>query len=204
MPFWKKRKFRIVDNDGNFRENGIFCSMPWVHFHVAQNGNVTPCCQATWGEEASFGNINNSSIDAIWRGDKIESFRNQMLKGIPHSSCSRCYEKEKSGWISLREITNDKYENKINELILNDFHGSVYENPVYFDIRFSNACNLKCRICNSASSSSWFNDEVELGLVDNNKSALTKAILDEEKFYATLKIKLGRLKRFILQGENHL
>ncbi len=200
MPFFKKRNAERKSVPLSLIDDKVFCVMPWVHFHVGQNGNVTPCCQAPWGEEASFGNINSSSIDAIWKGDKIESFRNQMLKGIPHSSCSRCYEKEKSGWISLREITNDKYEDKINELALKDFHDSVYENPVYFDIRFSNACNLKCRICNSASSSSWFNDEVELGLVDDNKSALTTAIIDEEKFYSEFKNKIGTIEEIYFAG----
>ena len=87
-----------------------------------------------------------------------------MLKGKPAPACTRCYEKEELEWISLREITNDKYENEINELILKEFHSSSYETPVYFDIRFSNVCNLKCRIFNFSSSSSWYNDDLALGI----------------------------------------
>jgi len=138
--------------------------MPWVHLHVTQNGNITPYCQTPCGDEAKLGVINTSSIPENWKGKPFENFRKYMLKGKPAPACTRCYEKEELEWISLREITNDKYENEINELILKEFHSSSYETPVYFDIRFSNVCNLKCRICNFSSSSSWYNDDLALGI----------------------------------------
>jgi len=174
--------------------------MPWVHFHVTQNGNVTPCCQAPWGEDAKLGNINESSIQEIWNGNEFESFRKQMLKGKPHQSCVRCHEKEEMGWISLREITNDKYADQMNWLALNKFKAESYSKPIYFDIRFSNICNLKCRICNFSSSSSWHSDDVALGNIDQSTPALTTSMIDEEKFYLEFKDQVGLIKEMYFAG----
>jgi radical SAM protein with 4Fe4S-binding SPASM domain len=200
MAFWRKKKARIEDEHGQFKDDGVFCAMPFVHFYVAQNGNVTPCCQAPWGEEAKLGDINRQSIQDIWTGKPFEAFRKQMLRGKPHSSCERCHEKEKMGWISLREITNDKYEDEITKLIRNKFQTSSYAQPVYFDIRFSNVCNLKCRICNFSSSSSWYNDDVALGNVDPKTPALTTSIVDERKFYEEFKEQIGTIKEIYFAG----
>ena len=200
MAFWRKKKEIAVNNDGHFKDDGVFCAMPWVHLHVTQNGNVTPCCQAPWGDEAKFGNINTSTIQEVWKGKRFEDFRKQMIKGKPAPACSRCYEKEEMGWISLREITNDKYENEINDLIQNKFHSSSYETPVYFDIRFSNVCNLKCRICNFSSSSSWYNDDLALGNIKPETPALTTSIIDEEKFFREFKEQIGSIKEIYFAG----
>ncbi len=200
MPFWSKKKVSIEDKDGQFKDNGVFCAMPWVHFHVAQNGNVTPCCQAPWGGEAKLGNINEGTIQEIWNSKTFEGFRKQMLKGKPHQACSRCHEKEKMGWVSLREITNKKYENEINDFIGRKFQSSSYEYPVYFDIRFSNVCNLKCRICNFSSSSSWHSDEVALGNIDSSTPVITNAMIDEEKFYTEFNNQIGSIKEIYFAG----
>ncbi len=200
MVFWRKKRGISVDHAGQFKDDGVFCAMPFVHFHVAQNGNVTPCCQAPWGEEAKLGNINVQGIQEIWTGKPFEAFRKQLLKGNAPEVCSRCYDKEKMGWISLREITNDKYQEEINEFIRQKFQAASYSKPVYFDIRFSNVCNLKCRICNFSSSSSWHNDDVALGNIDPNTPALTTSMVDEEKFYSEFKHQIGTIKEIYFAG----
>ena len=200
MFFRRNRKPNAVGKDNQFKDDKVFCAMPWVHFHVTQNGNVTPCCQAPWGDEAKLGNVNQQSIQEIWTGREFEDFRKQMLKGKPHKSCVRCHEKEDMGWISLREISNDKYQDEIAQLIHGKFNSSSYETPVYFDIRFSNVCNLKCRICNFSSSSSWYNDDLALGNIDPKTPALTTSIVDEEKFYAEFKDQIGSIKEIYFAG----
>jgi radical SAM protein with 4Fe4S-binding SPASM domain len=200
MLFWRKKSVISIEHDGQFNDDGVFCAMPFVHFHVAQNGNVTPCCQAPWGDDAKLGNINQQSIQEIWTGKPFETFRKQMLKGKAPEVCNRCYDKEKMGWISLREITNDKYQDEISEFIRQKFHASTYSQPVYFDIRFSNVCNLKCRICNFSSSSSWHNDDVSLGNIDPKTPAISTSILDEDKFYGEFKHQIGTIKEIYFAG----
>lgn len=158
--------------------------MPWVHFHVTQYGTVTPCCQAPWQKEQSFGDINTQTIKEIWQGDKIKSFRKNMLDGKIDKRCDSCFIREKNGFTSLRKITNEKYKHKRDLVLSTNGLGEIGNvMPVYFDIRFSNVCNLKCRICGPWSSSSWFNDAVKLGMIKEDAKALTYAFENTDLFF---------------------
>lgn len=138
-----------------------FCMMPWVHLHVTQTGFVTPCCQAPWDQKTAFGSVNEAPIEEIWNGREIRRFRKNMLKGKPDERCKVCYQKEKNGFQSLRNVTNTDYAHKVNLVNTTQKDGSLPGvKPVYIDIRFSNVCNFKCRICGPWSSSQWHNDAV--------------------------------------------
>lgn len=154
--------------------------MPWIHFHVTQEGYVTPCCQAKWDKELAFGDVNAESIHQIWNGKKINSFRKVMLKGDRDVRCTRCYTKEDEGADSFRNITNKKYQEDVLKIANSDVKS--YVQPIYLDIRFSNKCNLRCRICGPWSSSNWSRDYALLK--DNNKyqdEVITYGINDSER-----------------------
>lgn len=175
--------------------------MPWVHFHVTQYGTVTPCCQAPWQEEQAFGNINKQSIKEIWQGNEIKNFKKNILEGKVDKRCESCFIREKSGFTSLRKITNHKYQHK-RDLVLSTSKlgeiGSVM--PVYFDVRFSNVCNLKCRICGTRSSSSWFNDAVELGMIKEDAKALTYSFENVSSFFLQFEELIPTLEELYFAG----
>jgi radical SAM protein with 4Fe4S-binding SPASM domain len=179
---------------GKTHPKDVFCIMPWVHFHVTQNGTVTPCCQAPWQEEFAFGNINQDSIHQIWHNEKFNSFRKNMQKNQPSLLCSQCYKKEEKGAVSMRQITNKKYAHYFESV------KTVPNQSVYFDLRFSNICNLKCRTCGPWSSSSWFNDAVELGLISKTKEPLTYAIKNTDIFFNELNSLLVNAEDFYFAG----
>ena len=202
MNFLKKIFHSSKINDQrSFEESKTFCVMPWVHFHVTQYGTVTPCCQAPWQEEEAFGNINKQSIKEIWQGEKIKTFRKNILAGKIDKRCESCFIREKEGFTSLRKITNHKYRHK-SELVLSTNKQGGIENtmPVYFDIRFSNVCNLKCRICGPWSSSSWFNDAVALGMVKAESKPLTYSFENSEIFFDQFKELIGSLEELYFAG----
>ena len=156
-----------------------FCMMPWVHLHVTQLGTVTPCCQAPWGAERAFGDVNTQSLEEIWNDEPIRRFRTAMLEGQRDPRCSRCYDKERSGLTSLRQITNDDYTHRLDWVDQTEADGSCPPSrPVYLDIRFSNVCNFRCRICSPASSSRWYEDAKTLGLLGQDAAAVTRAAKD--------------------------
>lgn len=174
-----------------------FCIMPWVHLHVSQNGNVLPCCQAPPHKVHRFGTVNEKSIAEIWEDGPIQEFRKKQLAGEKDHRCKQCYLKEEQGLNSLRMDSNDKFANQVDEVLSGNHN---LKTPVYFDIRFSNACNLKCRICGPWASSSWFKDAVELGMRKPKEKALTLAIEDEDAFFSQMQPLFSRAKEFYFAG----
>lgn len=174
-------------------KNDSFCIMPWVHFHVAQNGNVIPCCQAPPHKVHRFGNINDQSISEIWNGEVIQAFRQKMLHGEKDVRCKQCYLKEEQGLKSLRQLTNQKYNEPSQTT-------KKVSPPKYFDIRFSNACNLKCRICGPWASSQWHKDAIELGMRKKDAKALTISIKNEKIFFTEIEPLLKNAQEFYFAG----
>jgi hypothetical protein len=79
-----------------------------------------------------------------------------MLSETPNAACGRCYEQEQSGFFSGRRSANKHHGHHIKKLEQNPFE------MTYWDIRFSNLCNLKCRSCGHIFSSQWYQDQAKL------------------------------------------
>jgi len=79
-----------------------------------------------------------------------------MLTEQPSAACARCYEQEQAGFFSGRKSANKHHGHHIKKLDTNPFE------LTYWDIRFSNLCNLKCRSCGHIFSSQWYQDQAKL------------------------------------------
>lgn len=148
------------------RDNKSFCMMPWVHLHVTQAGMVSPCCMArdNWNDQLALGNIREQTIEEIWNGPAIREFRKKLLRGEPDYRCTGCYESEALGAGSLRLGVNEWFSHKTPWAENTCEDGlSLDSKPIYWDVRFSNVCNLRCRICNPWASSRWHEDAKLLG-----------------------------------------
>lgn len=144
--------------------------MPWIHFHAGDSGYVKACCVAN----ITYGNINNQSLKDIWNDKPINDLRDKFSKGESDKRCFVCINREKAGGKSIRQETHEKYKGiNINEL----------KTPFYFDIRFSNVCNFKCKTCWHGASSKWFEDAKKLGRNVSEK-AIIKNINDFNDFIA--------------------
>ncbi|MBL8833910.1 MAG: radical SAM protein [Rhodospirillales bacterium] len=66
-----------------------WCSMPFNSLSVWADGGVTPCC-SFMGKNLTLGNIKESSLEEIWRGEKIEKLRNEFRTGKLNPSCELC------------------------------------------------------------------------------------------------------------------
>ena len=132
----------------DFTNKKHFCILPWIHFHVSQNGRVSPCCN----NNRYLGNIQQNSINEIWNGKPFEELRTQFKNNILDKRCVHCYNIEASGKKSMRQISNEKYTNELNRVETNK------PEPIYLDIRFSNICNFKCKTCWHGNSSAWFKE----------------------------------------------
>jgi radical SAM protein with 4Fe4S-binding SPASM domain len=135
-------------------ESKTFCIYPWIHLHAYPTGEAYPCCHSEM--KYPVGNCRNNSLSEIWQDKPMQQLRADMLNETPNAACSRCYEQEQSGFFSGRKSANKHHGHHIKKLDKNPFE------MTYWDIRFSNLCNLKCRSCGHIFSSQWYQDQVKL------------------------------------------
>jgi sulfatase maturation enzyme AslB (radical SAM superfamily) len=135
---------------------------PWIHLHAYPTGEVHPCCHAEW-KVPPVGNARNNTLKEIWNSPEQRQLRVEMLNETPSAACTRCYEQEASGFFSGRRSANKHHGHNINKVKSTHADGTVDEfQMTYWDIRFSNLCNLSCRSCGHIFSSSWYQDQVKL------------------------------------------
>jgi len=145
-------------------ESKTFCIYPWIHLHAYPTGEAYPCCHAEM--KYPVGNCRSNTLSEIWQDQPMQKLRADMLSETPNAACGRCYEQEQSGFFSGRKSANKHHGHHVKKLERNPFE------MTYWDIRFSNLCNLRCRSCGHIFSSQWYQDQAKLagpGWKDQNQ-----------------------------------
>lgn len=154
-------------------ESKTFCSALWTGIYQAPDGNVSPCC--VW--KKPLGNVNDFSISEIYKSDRVRNLKEKMLKGEYLTECNYCNKIEAdTGDVSSREFFNKHFFDSI------DFE-STDDKFVYWDLRISNLCNFKCRMCSHGLSSEWYDDWQKIK--GTHKPKVVK-IDDKSKFWDEL------------------
>ncbi len=144
----------------------------------------------------------NPNLADAWNSGNMKQLRRNMLEGKKSTICTSCYKYEALGNSSERNLYNRDYQDYFNRISETGADGSLPEvNVPIIDIRFSNKCNYKCRICSSEFSTMWYEDEVKL-----NKSPDTelvkevRAATDGAAFWESYKTMLPQAKRIHFAG----
>ena len=138
-----------------------FCMIPWIHLHGWPDGRAYPCCLGKG--EHPVGNLKEQTMLEVWNADAMREMRKNMLADKPSKECTACYEQETMGFSSMRNNSNKTFGHLVNEVDQTLEDGTHPEMKIrYWDVRFSNICNLKCRSCGSIFSSRWYDDDVKL------------------------------------------
>ena len=149
-----------------------FCIIPWIHIHHWPNGNVYQCCITDMRNVA--GNLQDNTMDEIWNNDHYKKLRLDLLDGKKPKSCMKCYEQEDKGIRSFRVNANWTFDHHL-------YPKAEETNPdgsldkmdlIYWDFRFSNLCNMKCRMCGGHLSHLWHEDEKKLYKRTSENSAI--------------------------------
>ena len=136
------------------KDSKTFCIYPWIHLHAYPTGEAYPCCHSEMAYP--LGNCHFKTLEEIYRDAPMQGLRDDMLNERPNPACGRCYEQEESGFFSGRKSANKHHGHHIKRINDGKFKMS------YWDIRFSNLCNLSCRSCGHIFSSSWYADQAKL------------------------------------------
>ena len=138
-----------------------FCTIPWNSISITSTGTYRPCCLV----QNNLNNENGRELN-VNSGDSIEDarsspamvqLRKDLLRGLKPTQCSVCWDIEDAGGSSKRNLTLFEIEAPNHYDVWTDDKQLLSA----VDLKLGNLCNLKCRICDT-SSSSTFSKEVLL------------------------------------------
>jgi sulfatase maturation enzyme AslB (radical SAM superfamily) len=141
--------------------SNFFCPLPWISTSVRNDGNIRVCCHANQGPKRGVLNWPVDDIDGSRNSPRLMRMRQQILSGKWPQDCIRCKKESEAG---IR--TRFQYESEIWQDLI-DFEkashitgddGLIHEWDfplIYYDMRFGNFCNLKCKYCSVYSSSAF-------------------------------------------------
>ena len=153
-----------------------WCPVPWIFQAVRNNGDIRVCCQANIAkskgtlkkEDGSLFNARFDSLKEARNSPTLRKIRLEMLEGKNPEACIRCEREDAAGVVSRRNYENKNWKetfdiNKARALTNPD--GSIDPEKIpliYYDLRFGNLCNLKCRMCGPTDSNYWYSDQVKV------------------------------------------
>lgn len=166
--------------------DNLNCSWAYNDLFVGTRNNVAQCCMQGRGWESP----DWSKVDDLnnWYANfaPFVQVREQHKNNIQNKECTRCWKYENRNIASPRTRTNS---NSI------DTYGKVPDIPEVknIELRFSNKCNLRCRMCDAASSSQIMDLTSEL-LSKGVNNSITKDMFDYKEVQ-----NIDRLLELILQ-----
>lgn len=139
-------------------ESSSFCIYPFTHLATKTEGTFKLCCRS---EPMSDVNV-TSAID-LWNSEEYKEIRRKMLNNEKPSQCQDCWALESIGTRSMRQRALRNFPgsrwSSYSALLKNvSEDGHVPFLPKSIELKLSNLCNLKCRMCHAVDSSSWVQD----------------------------------------------
>lgn len=133
--------------------NNSYCILPFIHLYSQPDGELKPCCIAG-GFDNSI-NLKKMSIEEGFNSQQMKDLRKDMMEGVRNKVCDVCYKQEDETGHSPRLDFNN---NTLWDSPIVEIDYSVPSDFQHVDIRFSNLCNFKCRMCSHGFSSAWYED----------------------------------------------
>lgn len=156
--------------------SNTWCPLPWIHSAVRSNGDIRVCCHSNASkgkgtyrkENGDAFRANRDNLDESRNSNLAKNIRKEMLDGNWPDSCIRCKREDESGVRSRRVYETSKWDDDFDiedakNITEDDGTIDVSKVPVlYYDLRFGNLCNLKCRMCGPTDSSMWYEDQIKI------------------------------------------
>lgn len=126
-----------------------FCPAPWINISTDVNGSIRPCCRYEQPERQREYQMpwmfSNNTLHQDYNGIEMQKLRKAFLRGKKPYECNWCWSEESVGIKSFRQ----KYLEREYEI---DWEKDDHS-PQILDLKLSNVCNLKCRMCGPRASS---------------------------------------------------
>ena len=152
-----------------------FCPLAWNSINLRNNGDLRICCNTNSyspqkgimrKKDGTAYNAGRDDLNEARNADILKDVRVSMMKGEWNPECERCRQEEINGIKSRRQYESEDWDLTLEEAMAKTADdGSISTDDFdieFFDIRYGNFCNLKCRMCGPTDSHSWYEDHVKL------------------------------------------
>lgn len=151
---------------GLVRDNASFCAFPFIELMV-ERGNTKVCCRSA-APVVPITKLTDFAADP-----QYAAIRDSMVRGeLVPEHCSSCYALESLGVPSARQQETVEWANRLGFRTIEDFQSVT--KPFYYEVRPSNRCNLRCRMCGPPGSHLLDREFRVLGLTDRTKPPVQK------------------------------
>jgi radical SAM protein with 4Fe4S-binding SPASM domain len=197
--YYRKYKRKFIKKKNQMSKETL-CVVPFLHLNFEPNGKVVPCC-LTSHHNYFAGDLNKQSIEEIWNSDNMKELRVQFLNNEEPKICATCFDKEKVTGESGRYWQNKEFKDFIKIIPeITEPDGTCNTMQLkYWDFRFSNLCNFKCRSCGPRYSSAWVPDHKKLGWSDQEKVWSIESVEDKTN-YDFLKDQVKHVQKIYFAG----
>lgn len=182
------------------------CPLPWLNLSMDVNGSSRPCCkfaQPSADSAYQLTNLRDGGLEQVWNGEAMQRLRRDFRAGEQPGECSSCWNEESAGIPSFRQT----YLAHRGISTPPDYDDVTPDHPAALDLKLTNACNLKCRICGPVASSLWLREELSISgdhpdpyLVDNKDYFRANKITHDADNLATFRRWLPHLDHLELTG----
>jgi len=172
------------------KNKNTFCIAAHRGFYLDSDKKVKPCCVFDDFDEKLFYK-NDMSFDDVYNSTQFRNLRNELDNGIVPKGCSRCFD----GTINHRQNMNSIFFSDNIDIVDDMGLGEISNIIEYIDIRSSNYCNFKCRMCGPTYSTSW---ETDMKLLDKD----FKPIVDRKdtSWFSLIESNIDNIKYFYMAG----
>lgn len=160
-------------------ESKSFCMYPWISLHLNPIGQPFPCCISNI--QSDFGSTASQTLKESVNHPNMKRLRLDLLNDVKNDTCVACYNHEASGIQSARHDVNTRFSHFFDTDVVptkEDGHLDDFKMR-YYDIRFGNLCNFKCRTCGPAFSSQWESEMVKNNMMGPIPFKTPSTILSE-------------------------
>jgi radical SAM protein with 4Fe4S-binding SPASM domain len=182
-------------------KKNTICAVPWMHLNFEPNGKVVPCCLTSTFDYFA-GDLTKQTIEEVWNSDNMKKLRTQMINGEEPEICVKCFSREKVTGESGRIYHNKEFHEVLDEIpkITLEDGTCTTMNLKYWDFRFSNLCNFKCRSCGPRYSSAWVPDAKKMHWPIELEKVTSIDAVDDKTNFDFLKDQIKEVQKIYFAG----
>ncbi len=192
-------------NDSN---KNSWCVNAFHAMSANNDGSTKMCCmiQGSYNDMSLIKRpyyIGEKTIQENFNNKHAEKIRNNLDNGVRDSACKFCWDEEDGGRKSKRMRDNERYFHEIKWQ-----NRSPYQGLAKFELNLGNNCNIKCRTCHPAISSTWMKEAYDLDHAtnmtfkdySNNMKKFHQQYDEDSAFWKDLENNLHTIKQFDFYG----